>query len=109
MLILSVIVGAVLIETDIRGASVDTFLDSVSPATDQPVTAEPASKRIDVIMASIDTQNIKSSVSSVVSALEWDDFWRLLMVTFLILWLGYVLRVMAVLAETQLIDFQRVV
>ena len=110
LIILSASVGTLLFQSDISETNVHAILNTLVPASEQGVTVQGkiqnTTTSLEAVRIPINAQDIKLSISSFISSLEWHSLRNLLAAAFLTLWLGYMLRVMSILAETQLVDYQ---
>lgn len=108
LIILSTAVGSLLFQSDISGENVDSILSTIAPDS-EPTTAdqdEIKNTSLAAVKAPMNAQTVKLGISDFIASLDWNNLWKLLTAAFLVLWFGYVLRVMSILTETQLIDYQ---
>lgn len=110
LIVLSAAVGTLLFQSDISGNSVHAMLNTFVPDSEQRMIVQGkfqnTATSLEAIKTSINSEDLKLSISNFITSLELNSLWILLAAAFLTLWSGYMLRVMSILAETQLIDYQ---
>ena len=113
LILIGAAVGTYLFQTDISGTSTAAVIDSIIPAptaeqsSPDAIETDSLDAGIAAVAGAVHTLGVKERSRSILETLEWDDLWDILIIAFMVLWFGYVLRVLSILAETQFIDFEK--